>query len=124
MASRQGPSPRVNCKSSMSVLTSFELQIVPPRDACDISMIPAPDAPTTSADTSHRRSGFADDSADCLSCVRILRTRALGISDRACRLGFGTDEDLGRPNQPWFVPPRVGGAPRGPGPALPGPTGD
>src|SRR5438067_3499961 len=50
-----GPSPSVNCNSSIRLLTASVVDNEPRGTSPDMSMTPAPDTPMTSLVTSHRR---------------------------------------------------------------------
>ena len=76
-ASTHGPSPRVNCNSSISVLTSSELHTDPARRSPDINMIPAPVTASASAETSHSRPVPSASRAASRSKIRSSRSPAI-----------------------------------------------
>ena len=107
-ASTHGPSPSVNCSSSIVALTSFVVHTEPCGCSSIISMIPAPVISVTSAQTTHRR---VVDGLPWASPARRVRMRSnrssgtlglVGVRDRgprSKRCGHG-----GQPNSSRVAP--------------------
>ena len=82
----QGPSPGAYCSCSMSALTLLVVHTEPHGNSPDISMIPAPVMPVTSAHTSHNRLVSRSGAPWPTSRVSIRIRRSLAMVDGPTRM--------------------------------------